>query len=85
VAGLLWPDMTDAKARDNLRHTLWVIRKALGNRDYLLTDDLSVSFNTTLDYWLDTTLLERKATGEESADDLIGIVSPTADCCLVLR
>jgi DNA-binding SARP family transcriptional activator len=30
VAGLIWPDMTDAKAKDNLRHTLWVIRKALG-------------------------------------------------------
>jgi DNA-binding SARP family transcriptional activator len=53
VAGVIWPDMTDAKAKDNLRHTLWVIRKALGNRDYLLTDDLSVSFNTTLDYWLE--------------------------------
>jgi DNA-binding SARP family transcriptional activator/RecA/RadA recombinase len=75
VAGLIWPDMTDAKAKDNLRHTLWVIRKALGNRDYLLTDDLSVSYNTTLDYWLDTALLDRKITGAESADDLIAIVS----------
>jgi predicted ATPase/DNA-binding SARP family transcriptional activator len=75
VAGLLWPDMTDAKAKDNLRHTLWVIRKALGNRDYVLADDLSVSFNTTLDYWLDTALLERKSTGETSGDDLIAIVS----------
>src|SRR5512135_544159 len=75
VAGLLWPDMTDAKARDNLRHTLWVIRKALGKRDYLLADDLSVSFNTTRDYWLDTALLDRKTTGEISADDLIAIVS----------
>ena len=75
VAGLIWPDMTDAKAKDNLRHTLWVIRKALGNRDYLLTDDLSVSFNMTLDYWLDTALLDRKTTGAESADDLIAIVS----------
>ena len=75
VAGLIWPDMTDAKARDNLRHTLWVIRKALGNRDYLLTDDLSVSYNTTLDYWLDTAMLDRKIAGAESADDLITIVS----------
>ncbi len=75
VAGLIWPDMTDAKAQDNLRHTLWVIRKALGNRDYVLTDDFSVSFNTALDYWLDTTVLERKITGAESADDLIAIVS----------
>src|SRR5512136_2125162 len=75
VAGLLWPDMTDAKAKDNLRHTLWVIRKALGNRDYILTDDFSVSFNTALAYWLDTALLERKTTGAESADDLITIAS----------
>src|SRR5512144_3434354 len=75
VAGLLWPDMTDAKAKDNLRHTLWVIRKALGNRDSLLADDFSVSFNTALDYWLDTALLERKTTGKESADDVIEMVS----------
>ena len=75
VAGLLWPDMTDAKAKDNLRHTLWVIRKALGNRDYFLTDDFSASFNTALDYWLDVALLERRTTGEESADDLIAMVS----------
>ena len=75
VAGLIWPDMTDAKAKDNLRHTLWVIRKALGNREYLLTDDLSVSFNTTFDYWLDTALLDRKTTGAASADDLIAMVS----------
>ena len=75
VAGLIWPDMTDAKAKDNLRHTLWVIRKALGNRDYLLADDLSVSFNTALDYWLDTALLDRKIADETSADDLIALVS----------
>lgn len=75
LAGLIWPDMTDTKAKDNLRHTLWVIRKALGNRDYLLTDDLSVSFNTTLDYWLDTVALTGKTVLEATADDLIAIVS----------
>jgi ABC-type oligopeptide transport system substrate-binding subunit/DNA-binding SARP family transcriptional activator len=75
VAGLIWPDMTDAKAKDNLRHTLWVIRKALGNRDYLLANDLSVSFNATLDYWLDTALLNRKTTDDISADDLLATVS----------
>ena len=29
LAGLLWPDSTEANARSNLRHALWRLRKAL--------------------------------------------------------
>ncbi len=75
LAGVIWPDMTDATARANLRHTLWVIRKALGKHDYLLTDDLAVSCNTTLDYWLDTSALTGKTALDATADDLIASVS----------
>ncbi len=29
LAGLLWPDSLEETARDNLRHALWRVRKAL--------------------------------------------------------
>jgi len=29
LAGMLWPDSLEETARDNLRHALWRIRKAL--------------------------------------------------------
>jgi predicted ATPase/DNA-binding SARP family transcriptional activator len=61
LAGMLWPDSLEETARNNLRHALWRIRKALPARqgaEYLMTDDLSVSFNAASEYWLDAKLLE---------------------------
>ena len=29
LAGMLWPDSLEETARDNLRHALWRVRKAL--------------------------------------------------------
>src|SRR6266545_3691683 len=55
LAGLLWPDSLEETARDNLRHALWRIRKALpskANVEYLLTDDLSIGFNASAEFWL---------------------------------
>src|SRR5215210_1519964 len=56
LAGMLWPDSLEETARDNLRHALWRIRKVLPasqkpKLDYLLTDDLSIAFNASADYW----------------------------------
>jgi DNA-binding SARP family transcriptional activator len=62
LAGLLWPDSLEETARDNLRHALWRLRKALPSQpkpDCLLTDDLSISFNISTDYWLDAAALEQ--------------------------
>src|SRR5262249_15858807 len=56
LAGLLWPDSLEETARDNLRHALWRIRKALPMAEkveYLQSDDTSISFNASIDYWLD--------------------------------
>src|SRR6188474_1809172 len=56
LAGLLWPDSLEETARDNLRHALWRIRKALPPKltaEYLLADDLSIGFSTSADYRLD--------------------------------
>jgi non-specific serine/threonine protein kinase len=61
LAGMLWPDSLEDTARNNLRHALWRLRKALPARsgvEYLITDDLSISFNAAAEYWLDVQALE---------------------------
>jgi predicted ATPase/DNA-binding SARP family transcriptional activator len=77
LAGLLWPDSLEETARDNLRHALWRLRKALPSKpkmEYILTDDLAITFNTSVGYWLDASELE-KLTETASADDLITMLS----------
>ena len=77
LAGLLWPDSLEATARDNLRHALWRIRRALPSNpkiEYLHTDDLSISFNASADYWLDAAELE-KLSDSSSTDELMNVLS----------
>src|SRR5215813_11037195 len=77
LAGLLWPDSLEKTARDNLRHALWRLRKALPSdpkAEYLLTDDLSIAFNASSEYWLDAAELE-KLSENTSADELITVLS----------
>ncbi|HSL29217.1 MAG TPA: BTAD domain-containing putative transcriptional regulator, partial [Anaerolineales bacterium] len=64
LAGILWPDTSDETARKNLRHELWRIRKAISAQgsataDYLLADEITLTFNRHADYWLDVAILER--------------------------
>src|SRR5215216_4049323 len=77
LAGMLWPDSLEETARDNLRHALWRIRKVLpsGSKvEYLLTDDLSIAFNASAEYWLEVAELE-KLSENASADELISVLS----------
>lgn len=79
LAGMLWPDSLEETARDNLRHALWRIRKALPSSqlpkvEYLLTDDLSIAFNAAADYSLDATHLE-KLRENASADESMAVLS----------
>src|SRR5687768_3412687 len=77
LAGLLWPDSLEETARDNLRHALWRVRKALPSNstaEYLLTDDVSIAFKDSADYWLDAAALENLSDGA-SADQLIAALS----------
>src|SRR5512135_2883228 len=77
LAGLLWPDSLEETARDNLRHALWRIRKALPSklvRQYLEADNLTIAFNDSADYWLDVSALE-KAGENISTDELMTILS----------
>ena len=57
LAGLLWPDRPQRKARQNLRQALSHLRQALGDRDqatpFLLVNREAVQFNAASDHWLD--------------------------------
>jgi predicted ATPase/DNA-binding SARP family transcriptional activator len=71
LAGMFWPDATEEKARAYLRHELWHIRKALSSKskaDYLIADDISVSFNSSSEYWLDVTVLKKRSESASISD-----------------
>src|ERR1041385_4979538 len=54
LAGMLWPDSLEETARDNLRHALWRVRKALETASatgFLQVDDLTIKFESSSDYW----------------------------------
>jgi predicted ATPase/DNA-binding SARP family transcriptional activator len=77
LAGLLWPDSLEETARDNLRHALWRVRKALESASsarYLQTDDSSIRFDASSEYWLDAEELE-KLNETASTDKLIAVLS----------
>jgi DNA-binding SARP family transcriptional activator len=77
LAAMLWPDTPDINARENLRHALWRIRKALPvdpKAEYLFTDDFAIAFNASAEYWLDVTVLKTAAQCK-CADDLISALS----------
>ncbi len=64
LAGILWPDYTEASARKNLRNTLYRLRQAIGE-GYLAADRSSVAFNVDTAFWLDVAQLEQAASAEE--------------------
>jgi predicted ATPase len=77
LAGLLWPDESEQKARAFLRNEIWRIRKALprtSNVEYLLADNLTVGFNQSTVYWLDAATLQN-ADDTASMDELINTLS----------
>src|SRR5215211_2077225 len=79
LAGMLWSDSLEETARDNLRHELWRLRKSLPSSkqlkaEYLITDDLSITFNASAEYWLDATELETLSE-TASADELMAVLS----------
>ncbi len=68
LAGLLWPDSDEKNARGNLRHAIWRLRQAIG-ADYILSDKITVSFDSDREYWLDSEIVERA--GQPSTDEMI--------------
>ncbi len=73
LAGLLWPDATETNARSYLRQALWRIRKALeaAQRDYFVTDNLTIAFDAEADHWLDVAILEQEVSAHSPTDDLL--------------
>jgi predicted ATPase/DNA-binding SARP family transcriptional activator len=60
LAGMFWPDATEETARAYLRHELWSIRKAFPPQskvEYLIANDINISFDAFTEYWLDVTVL----------------------------
>jgi len=74
LAGLIWPDTDEVRARNNLRHVLWRIRKVVG-ANYLNADDLTITFNLETDYQLDVAALERETRSDTPTETLIADVS----------
>ncbi len=57
LAGLLWPDLPEEKARRRLSDTLWRVRRSLG--DYVQADEEFIWFNIRLPFWLDVSEFEQ--------------------------
>lgn len=77
LAGLLWSDFPEENARRNLRQELWRLRKALaspapGAVEYILAEELDLTFNANAEYWLDAAQLQKP---ESDLDTLISAVS----------
>ena len=57
LAGLLWPELPQKAARNNLRQGLLTLRGAIGDREasppYFLSNRLTIQFNQQSLYWLD--------------------------------
>jgi DNA-binding SARP family transcriptional activator len=77
LAGLFWPDSLEGTARDNLRHALWRVRKALESASstrFLQADDLTIKFEASSDYWLDAGALD-ELSENASTDQLMDVLS----------
>lgn len=81
LAGMLWPDSTEANARGYLRHALWRTRRSLdgtpaASGSYLRVDDIELRFIHGSSYWLDVEALIGNASPSDlSVADLTEAVS----------
>jgi len=82
LAGLLWPEQPDGRARNNLRHALSMLRRAVGDRGggdadapsepALLVMRDSAQFNCDGDCWVDVHAFETLIHECERADSPVG-------------
>lgn len=68
IATLLWGEMTEAQAKQNLRTVLPELRRLVGN--HLRIDRQTIAFDHTSPYWLDVALLRRSLTPGRSPVEL---------------
>jgi WD40 repeat protein len=72
--------MTEQNARNNFRHELWRVRKALSvpeaaGTEYLLSESLTLTFNPSANFWLDVQQLQRSSPIESDLADLTSRLS----------
>ena len=82
LAGLLWPDSSEESARENLRHGLWRLRKAVEaaparkqGAPFIIADDMSISFNAEANYRVDAATIDEIDAEKASTDELIEALS----------
>ncbi|MDE3091948.1 MAG: hypothetical protein KGJ80_21455, partial [Chloroflexota bacterium] len=73
LMGLLWGNLPESSARNNLRHALMHLRREFNppeRSSLILTEQQTVAFNHQADYWLDVEEFEqrRKRASELTAD-----------------
>ncbi|MBP7962930.1 MAG: NACHT domain-containing protein [Caldilineaceae bacterium] len=68
IATLLWGEMSDTQAKQNLRAVLPDLRRLLG--DHLQIDRQTIAFQPTTSYWLDVEILRATLTPGPSPVDL---------------
>jgi DNA-binding SARP family transcriptional activator/tetratricopeptide (TPR) repeat protein len=71
LAGLLWGDMPEASARNNLRKALTQLRQLVGS--HLSITRQTVAFNRDNPYWLDVERFEGKAGISSAETDIEGL------------
>ena len=54
----LWPDASPVQLRNSLSTTLYHLRRALGQRDWIIFEDDQYHFNRTRAYWFDVDAFE---------------------------
>lgn len=57
IAGLLWPDSEETKARNQLRYAHWQLRKVVGDQ-YFESDKISIAINPEADFWTDVSQID---------------------------
>ena len=53
LAGLLWPELPESDARNNLRQAFFKLRRAIGDQFFVATRR-TIQWNVNGDFWLDT-------------------------------
>jgi len=77
LAGLLWPDSEESKARRQLRQALWLLRKSIGP-EYFHADRITIGFNPDSQYMLDVDFLKDEHAWAKASSDVIESISDFA-------
>ncbi len=76
LIGLFWGNFPETKARRNLRHALWNLRKNINRSDtqpFVITDSQTVAITPEADIWLDVVVFQKtvnKHAGEQGESAL---------------